>query len=99
MDSALTLLLNLQKLSLSSQADRSVLATVPPEDLAAEMLAEILSEQEIQQVQDMYNQWLQSQGQGMGNPGRDGFPMGKTDHAPSAMSNPMYPYSPQWAGR
>jgi hypothetical protein len=56
MDSALTLLLNLQKLSLSPPADQSILAIVPPEDLAAEALAGLLSEQDIQQVQDMCSQ-------------------------------------------
>src|SRR5262245_25339004 len=56
MDSALALLLNLQKLSLSAQVDQSVLATVPLEDLVAEAFAGLLSEQEIQQVQDMCGQ-------------------------------------------
>jgi hypothetical protein len=60
--------------------------------------------QQLQDLGNMYQEWMRSQLLPPGTPPavpewQQQYPMGRTDHAPSAMNNPMYPYSPQWAGR
>jgi len=56
MDSALALVLNLQKLSLYSPAAQSALATARPEDIVADTLGRLLAEHELQQAQNIFRQ-------------------------------------------
>lgn len=53
MDSELALLLNLQKLALSSPVDQSAITAIAPEPLIADALAGMLAERELQQLQDL----------------------------------------------